>query len=140
MLFDLVEQAAKGMIHKVIPPKQRYFTYFFIIIGIIWLGSANYYYFADESSKFSGAIITGIIFFVLALGTTLWEYYMKKKLVKQSNINELVIKTLPMLLPFIFNKFKDSLIKKKTPKLLTLGLIISVIIYFFVNKNNKDID
>jgi len=56
--------------YEIIPSVKRLFIYIFIIMGMTWLGVANYYYFAEEDIKFKGALITGIMFFYS--GIYLW--------------------------------------------------------------------
>ena len=124
--------------YKIIPPVQRFFTYVFIIIGIIWFGSANYYYFAEECLKFKGALITGSIFFVLAFISSIWEYYKQNNRAKQNNLNELFIKAFPVLLPLFYKVTKRAILNARAAKIFAFGIIILLAVLFIIdNKNDK---
>lgn len=138
MLLKFLEETAKDFASKIIPPKQRYFTYFFVVVGILWLGGANYYYYAEECAKFKGSLITGTIFFALASITALWEYYMKKKKVAKVESNELVIKALPIVLPILYKIFTRIILKPQMLKTLAVvGLIGTGLYYTFRNQRNR---
>lgn len=138
MLLNFLEATAKDFASKVIPPMQRYFTYFFIVIGILWLGGANYYYYAEECAKFKGSLITGAIFFALASVTALWEYYMKKNKASKVETSEFAIKALPIILPIIYNLFTRVILKPQMLKTLAIvGFIGTSLYYTFRSQRNR---
>jgi hypothetical protein len=138
MLLKLLEETAKDFVSKIIPPKQRYFTYFFIVVGILWLGGANYYYYAEECAKFKGSLITGTIFFALASITALWEYYMKKNKAANVETSALAIKVLPIVLPIIYNLFTRIILKPQMLKTLAIvGFIGTSLYYTFRSHRNR---
>lgn len=138
MLINFLEETAKDFASKIIPPFQRYFTYFFIVVGILWLGGANYYYYAEECAKFKGSLITGTIFFVLASITALWEYYMKKNKAAKVETSALAIKALPIVLPIIYNLFTRIILKPQMLKTLAIvGFIGTSLYYTFRSQRNR---
>ena len=139
MLPSLFEDVAKNLASKFIPPIQRYFTYLFIIVGILWLGGANYYYYTEDCEKFKGALITGFVFFALASITALWEYMVKKKRAEKDNSFELVAKAAPIVLPLVYNIFTKVILKPRTLKTLAIVGIIGTSLYYVLQnqKNNK---
>jgi|GEM_PF-5781322 len=140
MLFNFLEEAAKNLAGKIIPPIQRYFTYFFIVMGILWLGGANYYYYAEECAKFKGCLITGLIFFALAAMTAAWEYYMKKKkaVVTKDDSRDLIIKALPIVLPLVYKVFTRIILRPQMLKALAvIGFIGTGLYYARTRAKNK---
>ena len=141
MLPSLFEDIAKNFASKIIPPVQRYFTYFFILVGILWLGGANYYYYAEDCEKFKGALITGFVFFALAIMTALWEYIVKKKKVVKNNTDsnfELVAKAAPIVLPLVYNIFTKIILKPRMLKtLVMIGFVGTSLYYLLQSQKNK---
>jgi hypothetical protein len=140
MLFNFLEEMVKNLAGKIIPPIQRYFTYFFIVIGILWLGGANYYYYAEECAKFKGCLITGLIFFALAAMTAASEYYMNKKknIVTKDDSRDLIVKALPIMLPLVYKIFTRIILRPQMLKTLAvIGFIGTGLYYVRTRAKNK---
>ncbi|MGI4775452.1 MAG: hypothetical protein ACRYE9_00730 [Janthinobacterium lividum] len=122
MLDGLISQLIGALKSQILPPVQRYFTYIFILIGIVWLVGANYYYVVSEVDKSIGSLLSGVIFLVMALITYLWENYITKKVMTNNNsLSELLIKASPFLAPIAFNGVKNVVFNRKIFKLLAIG-------------------
>lgn len=137
--MNLLEDIVAGLAKKIICPAVRYFTYSFIIVGISWLGGANYYYFIEECTKFKATLITGFIFFALALITILWEHYINKKNTTKNNLNRIALEALPIAMPILFNLFRKTTLKSPALKILAIVGAIGTILYYIIrNKSDKN--
>jgi len=137
MLINFFEVIAKDLVKEILPPMQRYFTYFFIIVGIAWLGGANYYYYIDNLVNFKGTLITGLIFFSLAFISGLWEYYSSSKKDLKSNYNEIMVKILPIILPLLFNILNKTFRRSSIIKTLVVAGIAGIILYYKFRGEDK---
>lgn len=137
MLQSILSTIIGGFKHKLLPPAQRYFTYVFIILGIIWLVSANYYYFADEANKSLGAGTSGILFLLMALITSMWEKHKTKVETKENITHELILKTLPLLTPIILSIAKNVIFNRKIIKLAVFGSIAYFVSNLLLTRKNK---
>ena len=139
MISNFLEQTAKNLAVKIMPPIQRYFTYFFIVIGILWLGGANYYYYAEECAKFKGCLITGFIFFALAAMTAASEYYMKKReevAIIKNDSRDLIVKALPIMLPLVLKVFTRIILRPQILKALAIVGFIGTGLYYARNSSS----
>lgn len=145
MLVNFIEQASNNLLSRVLPPARRYFLYAFLILGVIWLTVANYYFFSGEVNKFCGALISGVISFTLALIIVLYDRYMKGKEVKTLQVSKkedmlktFVMDNYPLLWNLGANKLKNIILNLSFSRLIKFGLISSILYFtsaFF--KNHK---
>ncbi|RYE06388.1 MAG: hypothetical protein EOP33_04215 [Rickettsiaceae bacterium] len=134
---NLISQLMGAIKSQVLPPVQRYFTYFFILIAIVWLVWANYYYITSETDKSIGSLSSGIIFLIMALFTYMWENYINKKtVINKSIFSEMMIKALPFLAPTIYRSFKDILLNRRIFKFLLMGIAAYTFKQFLNNNKN----
>lgn len=132
----IISKLLKGIIPRILPPAQRYFTYIFIILAIIWLTSANYYYFTQEENKCLGALVSGGIFIGLALISKLWEQIIVRKNLNRNMINDLLAEFYPLIGIKAFEVLKERVSNKKIMKLLSAGVIL-IAVYFILKQNHK---
>jgi hypothetical protein len=130
----IISKLINGAIPRILPPVQRYFTYIFILIGIIWLGVANYYYFAEENNKSLAAVISGGIFLVMALITNIWERLLSKNEVTDNVLNELGAKFIPLLGVKTFEALKQMVQNKKTIRCAGFSLLIAAAYFVLIKK------
>jgi len=115
--------------YEIIPSVKRLFIYIFIIMGMTWLGVANYYYFAEEDIKFKGALITGIMLFILGSIFGIWEYCRPNNIAKQNNLSQLLMKAFPVLLALFYKTQKQFMPNMKIAKVLAFGTIILLAVF-----------
>lgn len=74
----------------------RCLTYALIILAAIWLTISVYCYFTEEVVESIAAFASYAVCLLLALGSFLWDQYLKKKALKESILGKLVDEGYPM--------------------------------------------
>jgi len=109
------------------------FIYILIIIGLIWLSIGSYWFLSDECIKSRAAVVSSMIFFVIAM-VKIVSCYMKKKIVQAISLDKIIEEASKYAAEG--GKNVQNLIKNKSfQTAISTGLAIIIIYKIFSKKH-----
>ena len=107
-----------------------YFACFCIFLVVIWLGIANYYYFIGKIDNSIGALITAGLSFLLWLIVILFNFYKKRKKMKDNLLDSWSKDLLLLGSPMFIKKLLNNINTRKTLLILSAGIMILILMKY----------
>lgn len=116
------------------------FSYALLILSIIWLSMANYYYLTQQFQECTAAFITGGTLFILGSAVGLLNLYFRKKAGNQNKFNNVIPNAISSLLPIAAKTFISNAINKKSTKVVAISMLALIPICYFILKKKHTIN